>query len=67
MSDGDGDGKGKGSKGGLGNYINDARNFLLIPRVFAGLVTIAILGVCFEVLFAAAERRTVVRWGMKSS
>ena len=56
-----------GSKGGLGNYINNARNFLLTPRVFAGLVTIAILGVLFDVLFGAAERRTVVRWGMKSS
>ena len=56
-----------GSKGGLGNYINNARNFLLTPRVFAGLVTIAILGVLFEALFGAAERRTVVRWGMKSS
>jgi len=39
----------------------------LTPRVFAGLVTIAILGVLFEALFGAAERRTVVRWGMKSS
>jgi NitT/TauT family transport system permease protein len=56
-----------GSKGGLGNYINNARNFLLTPRVFAGLVTIAILGVLFEALFGAAEQRTVVRWGMKSS
>jgi NitT/TauT family transport system permease protein len=54
-----------GSKGGLGNYINNARNFLLTPEVFAGLVTIAVLGVCFEALFGAAERRTVVRWGMK--
>ena len=56
-----------GSRGGLGNYINNARNFLLTPRVFAGLVTIAVLGVCFETLFGAAERRTVVRWGMKRS
>jgi len=56
-----------GSKGGLGNYINNARLFLLTPRVFAGLVTIAVLGVVFESLFGALEARTTVRWGMKAS
>ncbi len=56
-----------GSKGGLGNYINNARLYLLTPRVFAGLVTIAALGVAFEALFGALERRTIVRWGMKTS
>lgn len=56
-----------GSKGGLGNYINNARLYLLTPRVFAGLVTIAILGVLFESLFASLERHTVVRWGMKAA
>jgi NitT/TauT family transport system permease protein len=56
-----------GSKGGLGTYINNAKLYLLIPRVFAGLLTIAILGVLFEWLFALLERRTVVRWGMQTS
>jgi NitT/TauT family transport system permease protein len=56
-----------GSKGGLGTYINNAKLYLLIPQVFAGLVTIAILGVIFELLFSALERRTVVRWGMQTS
>ena len=56
-----------GSKGGLGNYINNARLFLLTPRVFAGLVTIAVLGVAFESLFGALETHTTVRWGMKAS
>ncbi len=56
-----------GSKGGLGAYINNARLYLLVPPVFAGLVTIAILGVLFESLFGALERRTVVRWGMKTA
>ena len=56
-----------GSKGGLGNYINNARLFFLTPRIFAGLVTIAILGVVFESVFGIAERATVVRWGMKHS
>lgn len=56
-----------GSKGGLGNYINNARLYLLTPRVFAGLVTIAVLGVVFESFFGALEARTTVRWGMKAS
>jgi NitT/TauT family transport system permease protein len=56
-----------GSSGGLGNYINNARQYLLTPRVFAGLLTIAIIGVLFETLFGQLERRTIVRWGMKTS
>jgi NitT/TauT family transport system permease protein len=56
-----------GSEGGLGNYINNARLYLLTDRMFAALVTIALLGVVFEAFFAALERRTVVRWGMKIS
>jgi NitT/TauT family transport system permease protein len=56
-----------GSEGGLGNYINNARLYFLTDQMFAGLVTIAILGVAFETLFGFLERRTVVRWGMKTS
>jgi NitT/TauT family transport system permease protein len=56
-----------GSSGGLGNYINNARQYLLTPRVFAGLLTIAIIGVVFETAFGRLERRTIVRWGMKTS
>ena len=56
-----------GSSGGLGNYINNARQYFLTPRVFAGLLTIAIIGVVFETLFGQLERRTVIRWGMKTS
>ena len=56
-----------GAKGGLGTYINDAKLFLQIPQIFAGLVTIAILGMAFELLFGVLERRTIVRWGMKTS
>ena len=56
-----------GGEGGLGFFINNAKTFLLIPQVFAGLVTIAALGVAFETLFGVLERRTVVRWGMKTS
>ena len=56
-----------GADGGLGTYINNAKLFLQIPQVFAGLVTIAILGLVFETLFGLLERRTIVRWGMKTS
>jgi NitT/TauT family transport system permease protein len=56
-----------GADGGLGTYINSDKLFLNIPEVFAGLVTIAILGLVFETLFGLLERRTIVRWGMKSS
>jgi NitT/TauT family transport system permease protein len=55
-----------GAEGGIGTYINNAKLFLQIPQVFAGLVTIAILGLAFETLFGVLERRTVVRWGMKT-
>jgi len=56
-----------GDKGGLGNYINNARNYLLTDELLAGLLTIALLGIVFETLFGLVERRTVVRWGMKTS
>jgi sulfonate transport system permease protein len=56
-----------GSEGGLGNFINNARLYFLTDQLFAGLLTIALLGVVFEALFDALERRTVVRWGMKTS
>jgi NitT/TauT family transport system permease protein len=56
-----------GGGGGLGNYINKARYFLEIPEVFAGLVTIALIGIALDWVFTLVERRTVVRWGMKTS
>lgn len=54
-----------GTGGGLGFYINTARYFLRTSEVFAGLVTIAVIGIALEYAFVALERRTVVRWGMK--
>jgi NitT/TauT family transport system permease protein len=56
-----------GGKQGLGFYINNAKLYLFTPQIFAALVTIALLGVIFEWLFGLLERRTVVRWGMKTS
>lgn len=56
-----------GKGGGLGYFINDARYFLRIPEVFAGILTIALIGILVEAVFNSLERRTVIRWGMKSS
>lgn len=56
-----------GGGGGLGFYINDARYFLRTPEIFAGLVTIAVIGILLDLFFSWVERRTVVRWGMKTS
>jgi NitT/TauT family transport system permease protein len=55
-----------GQGGGLGSFINDARYFLRTDEVLAGLVTIALIGIAFDVLFTWFERRTVVTWGMKA-
>jgi NitT/TauT family transport system permease protein len=55
-----------GGKGGLGYFINMSRYYLKIPDVFAGLVTIAVIGILIDLAFTWIERRTVVRWGMKA-
>ncbi|WP_454916420.1 ABC transporter permease [Xanthobacter sediminis] len=51
--------------GGLGWYIYRNRNELLTDRVFAGLVTVILIGLAMEALFRAVERRTILRWGMQ--
>ncbi len=51
--------------GGLGWYVYRNRNELLTDRVFAGLVTVIVIGLLVEVLFRAVEERTVRRWGMQ--
>ena len=56
-----------GGKGGLGYFINDARTFMRTSEVFAGLVTIALIGIALELLFTWVERRTVVKWGTKAA
>lgn len=55
-----------GGGGGLGYFINQSRYFLRTEDVFAGLVTIAVIGIGLEYFFTLLERRTVIRWGMKS-
>lgn len=52
-------------KGGLGWYIFEARNALALPDVFAGLVTVAAIGlVAEEVIFRTIENQMARRWGM---
>lgn len=53
-----------GGNGGIGFYINTSQYFLKIGDVFAGLLTIGIIGIVVQAGFRALERRTIVRWGM---
>ena len=54
-------------KGGLGWYIFESKNELDIPKVFAGLLTIIMIGLIVEnVIFRTMENRTVRRWGMQT-
>jgi NitT/TauT family transport system permease protein len=53
--------------GGLGWYIFENKNQLLIPEVFAGLLTVILFGLFVEnFVFKIIEDRTVRRWGMAS-
>ena len=53
-------------KGGLGWFIFENRNQLDIPAVFAGLLTVIVIGLVVEnLIFRAIERRTVLRWGLQ--
>lgn len=53
--------------GGLGWFIFENKNSLDIPNVFAGLLTVIIIGLVIEnLLFRAIERNTIGRWGMQS-
>src|SRR5438874_7720144 len=53
--------------GGLGWFIFENRNQLEIPSVFAGLVTVILIGLAVEsVVFRSIENVTIRRWGMQS-
>ena len=53
--------------GGLGWFIFENRNQLETASVFAGLLTVIIIGLFVEsVIFRAIENATVRRWGMQS-
>jgi sulfonate transport system permease protein len=51
--------------GGLGWFVFEKKNQLLIPDVFAGLLTVILFGLAVEnLIFRVIEKRTVRRWGM---
>jgi len=53
--------------GGLGWFIFENRNELETPSVFAGLLTVILIGLVVEsVVFRTIENMTVRRWGMQS-
>jgi NitT/TauT family transport system permease protein len=53
--------------GGIGWYIFENKNELNIPEVFAGLLTIILIGLVVEnVVFRVVEAATVTRWGMNN-
>jgi NitT/TauT family transport system permease protein len=51
--------------GGLGWFIYENKNQLNTYLVFAGLLTVILIGILVESVFQFIEKRTVVRWGMK--
>lgn len=54
-------------QGGLGWFIFENRNLLDIPAVFAGLLTVIVIGLIVEnLIFRIIERKTVLRWGVQS-
>lgn len=54
--------------GGIGWFIYENKQQLEIPSVFAGLITVIGIGIAVEnLIFDQIERRTVLKWGMKSS
>ena len=57
-----------GSRGGLGWFIYTKRYALETADVFAGLITIIVIGLVVEnLVFRWVEGRTVVRWGMQTA
>jgi NitT/TauT family transport system permease protein len=57
-----------GSQGGLGWFIYQNRFEMNTDLVFAGLLTVIIIGLVVEnLLFKWLERRTVLRWGMTAA
>ena len=56
-----------GNSAGLGWYIFEARNALETAHVFAGLLTVIIIGLVVEgLVFRTIEAATIRRWGMQA-
>jgi len=53
--------------GGLGWFIYENKNMLEIPNVFAGLLTVILIGLVVEnLVFRTIENSTVRKWGMQN-
>jgi NitT/TauT family transport system permease protein len=53
--------------GGLGWFIFENKNMLDIPNVFAGLLTVILIGLVVEnFIFRIIEQKTIHRWGVQS-
>jgi NitT/TauT family transport system permease protein len=53
--------------GGLGWFIYENKNQLEIPNVFAGLLTVILIGLVVEnLIFRTIENHTVRKWGMQA-
>jgi NitT/TauT family transport system permease protein len=53
--------------GGLGWFIYENKNMLEIPNVFAGLLTVILIGLVVEnLVFRTIENATVRKWGMQN-
>jgi NitT/TauT family transport system permease protein len=53
--------------GGLGWFIYENKNQLEIPNVFAGLLTVILIGLVVEnLVFRTLENATVRKWGMQA-
>ncbi len=49
------------------NEVYESKNLLEIPRMFAGLLTIIIIGLVVEnLIFRIIETHTVRKWGMQA-
>ncbi len=52
--------------GGIGWFIYENKNLLETAAVFAGLLTVILIGLAVEnLLFRTVEQRTIRRWGMR--
>jgi NitT/TauT family transport system permease protein len=46
-----------GAKAGLGYLINSSQYNVAIPQMYAGIITISVIGVAFDQFLVAVERR----------
>jgi hypothetical protein len=54
-------------QGGIGWFIFENRNLLNIPAVFAGLLTVIVIGLIVEnLIFRTIVRNTLQKWGSQS-